>query len=146
MSELDPLKKKLERYKSRLTNSVNDVLDIIENTKQTDQASQEVEQIVLTLIEAVIRLRAKASRGAAKGKELEDMPEIVDGLADAILSIDNLNLIRRLDYVQLSKMLYIVHPDLLIETFNELASQPDGWAKIELIRQAATEKLATRVR
>lgn len=146
MSELDPLRKKLERYKNHLTNNVRDVLDIVENAQATDTASKEVEGIVLTLVEAVVRLRATSSRGAAKSKELESLPEIVDGIADAILSIDNLDLLRRLDYIQLARMLDVVHPDLITETFNELATYPSGWEKLELIRKEAAEKLATRVR
>ena len=146
MSELDPLRKKLERYKSHLTNNVRDVLDIVENAQQTDTASKEVEGIVLTLVEAVVKLRATSSRGAAKSKELENLPEIVDGIADAITSIDLLKMVGRLDYVQLAKMLDVVHPDLMIETFNELATMPGGWEKLEIIRKEAAEKLATRGR
>ena len=146
MSSLGPLRNKLQRLHSRATNLASDVIDLAENSQHSDVIAQELEQITLTLVETMMKLRASTSRGASRARELGDLPDLADQLSDTILSIDNLETLGRLDYIQLARMLYVVHPDLLIETFNELASKPDGWGKVELIYRAAAEKLATRKR
>lgn len=146
MSSLAPLKNKLSRLHSRAVNLAADVVDLAQNSRHSDEIAQELEKMILTMVEAMMKLRASTSRGASRARELGDMPDLADQLSDAVLSIDNLEALSRLDYIQLSKLLYVVHPDLLTETFNELASQPEGWDKVELIRAAAAEKLATRAR
>lgn len=146
MSTLGPLKAKLQRLHSRATNLANDVLDLVDNAQHSDTVAAELEQITLTLVEVMMKLRASTSRGAARGKELGDAGALADQLGDGVLSIDLLESLGRLDYVELATLLGRVHPDLIPETFNELASSQGGWEKLELIYRVAAEKLATRVR
>lgn len=146
METLTPLKNKLKRLHTQVTNVAHDVLDLAQNSGRSDEIAQEVEKITLTLVDTVMRLRASTSRGAARGKELGGIGEIADKLSDALLSIDNLALLNRLNYVQLATMMNTVDPELVKATFDELATLQNGWEKIELIHKAAQEKLSMRVR
>jgi hypothetical protein len=144
MSSLSPLKSKLQRLHSRATNLANDVLDLVENSRQSDVVSQELEKITLEMVETMMRLRATTSRGASRGRELGDMPALADELSSTVMSIDLLEAVGRLGYVELATLLYRIDHELVRPAFDELTTQEGGWERLELIHRAVTEKLATR--
>lgn len=142
MHTLTPLKNKLKRELARARNDINDVLDIIENDKVSDQYVNEVAEDLTKLFEKVERLKQATSRSVHRGREVsESFPMVAEGLSDAIMQFDHLELLRRLEYVQLAEFMMIIHPDLLQATIDELATIEGGRDRIELIYKVLGEKI-----
>lgn len=143
MSELNPLKNKLTRIGLRLTNMSNDILALAKNAEHSDVFYQRLNVAFAQFGEVMIELGQSTSRGAAIARELHDIGELPDALADAVISVDLIETLRRLDYVQLANLILAVDEELITSAFNEVASQ-DGWERINLLHEAAARKLEER--
>jgi len=66
----------------------------------------------------------------------DDPGETVDKLADFDMMLAMLDGLNKLRYVELATRLSVISPDLVIETFRELESLPDGPEKIAMIKAA----------
>ena len=146
MSTLKPLRNKLTGYQKLANSIANDLIDATRANKVSVTTSEDLRNLFLEferrfteqslLLEESSKLAYEKTNNASEG-----VSTIADKAGDIALSIDLLEELGKLDYIQLATALNTVRPELLAAAMDELATLENGWKVIESLNRASKDKL-----
>lgn len=142
MSNLhQPLKRQLQRLipeARNLQQSADTLVKALEKTSTT--ASDELEARFLTFAEAFITFLQGVRRVGGYGRELAEMPNVADRLADMMLVLDRLDYVERLDYIGLARRIEnIQDADMVRLAVRELSTYEGGPERLGWLKAAIEE-------
>lgn len=138
-----PLKHKL---KSVISSEVNRAQALAATKDDMAAIHRIVEPMVDSVIELVRGITEIYERSGQSVRRLSEIDpgETADKLADIRLMLDHLEMLHRLEYVDLATRLSVIEPELAAATVEELAHLPEGMTKLEVFYKAIQEKLTER--
>lgn len=132
---LDILKKRVEDLIRQEKNRAHIVMAEKEDMQAIHEIAGPLIDIIIQLVRGVVEIYERSGISVKRLSEY-DPGETVDKLADFDMMISMLDGLNKLRYVELATRLSVIDPDLVAQTFRELASLPDGKDKIVMIKAA----------
>ena len=139
-----PLKHKLKSVISSEVNRAQALAATKDDLAAIHRIVEPMVDMVIELVRGITEIYERSGQGVRRLSEI-DPGETADKLADLRLMLDHLEILHRLEYVDLATRLSILEPELAAATVEELAHLPEGMTKLEVFYKAIQEKLTERV-
>lgn len=139
-----PLKHKLRSVISQEVNRAQALAATKDDMAAIHRIVEPMVDSVIELVRGITEIYERSGQSVRRLGEI-DPGETADKLADIRLMLDHLEMLHRLEYVDLATRLSVIEPELAAATVEELAHLPEGMAKLELFYKAIQQKLTERV-
>lgn len=136
-----PLKRQLQRLipeARNLQQSTDTLVKALEKTSTTE--SDQLEANFLIFAESFITFLQGVRQIGGYGRELAEMPNVADRLADIMLVLDRLDYVERLDYIGLARRIENIQgADMVKLAVKELSTYEGGPERLGWLKAAIEE-------
>ena len=139
MSLMSPLNNRIIQLTRQAANEAVALIEVRQDVQAIIDLITPMIDAVEILIRGIIEILERAQYAERKMAEF-DPTYLPDKLADLQLMVKHLEMVGRLEYIDIATRLDVVDPDLLDAVFRELLSLPSGPQKVAAIKMAI-EKL-----
>lgn len=96
--------------------------------------------MLIEIVRGIVEIYERSGMSVRRMSEV-DPGETADRLADIQIILTHLEMLYKVEYIDLATRLSVIEPELAEATINELASQPEGMDKLRLFYRAIRDRL-----